>query len=57
MRQSDNFVIGQSVYCDVWELLSIVDTEGRIMDIDGDWCLVQFTSGTKRIHKKGLVKR
>ena len=57
MRQSDNFVIGQSVYCDVWELLSIVDTEGRIMDIDGDWCLVQFTSGIKRIHKRGLVKR
>ncbi len=57
MRHPPNFVIGQSVHCDVWELLSIVDTEGRIMDIDDDWCLVQFTSGIKRIHKRGLVKR
>jgi hypothetical protein len=57
LNPADNFVIGQSVYCEVWELLSILDKEGRILDIEGDWCLVVFTSGIKRIHKQALRSR
>jgi len=41
----------------VWEILSLYDNEGIIMSTDGDICVVRFSSGDKRIHKKALRKR
>ena len=55
--QYKDFCIGQSVYCDVWELLSLCDVEGRIMDIEGDICTVKFYTKIIKIHKIGLTPR
>ena len=52
-----NFIIGQSVYCNVRELLSLFDREGIIMDIDGDIYTVKFYTKTIKIHKIGLTPR
>jgi len=56
-RGPHDFSIGQSVYCLVWELLSIYDNEGIVMSIDGDIYTVKFDSGDKKIHKKALEER
>tara|TARA_R100000808_G_C2121069_1_gene132354 strand:+ start:775 stop:1089 length:315 start_codon:yes stop_codon:yes gene_type:complete len=53
----NRFVIGQPVHCNVWELLSIIDHEGIVVNIDGEFCIVRFKSGTKRIHQRGLEPR
>ena len=57
MIPSKDFCIGQSVSCNVWELLSLFDSEGRIMDIEGDLCTVKFFTKIIKIHKRGLTAR
>ena len=57
MLKKNEFVIGQSVVCNVPEILSILDHEGTILDIEGDSCLVRFETKIKRINKIGLKPR
>lgn len=57
MTQTKDFIIGQSVYCNVWELLSPFDREGTIMDVDGDIYTVKFYTRTIKINKIGLEPR
>jgi len=57
MSPDKDFCIGQSVYCNVWELLSLFDWEGRIMDIEGNICTVKFCTKIIKIHKIGLTAR
>ena len=55
--QHKDFCIGQSVYCNVWELLSPFDREGTIIDIDGDTYTVKFYTKIIKINKIGLTPR
>jgi len=55
--QYKDFCIGQSVYCNVWELLSPFDREGTIIDIDGDTYTVKFYTKIIKINKIGLTPR
>jgi hypothetical protein len=57
LTQTKDFIIGQSVYCNVWELLSPFDREGTIMDVDGDIYTVKFYTKTIKINKIGLEPR
>ena len=56
-KKSKDLVLGQSVYCDVWELLSALDNEGIIMAIDGDMCTVKFYSRILKLNKSALTPR
>ena len=57
MTKTRDFVIGQSVLCDVPEILSILDHEGIVIDVEENSCLVRFTTKTKRINKIALRPR
>jgi len=57
MSPAKDFCIGQSVHCNVWELLSLFDWEGIIMDIEEDICTVKFSTKIIKIHKIGLTPR
>ena len=56
MRVVD-FWIGQSVLCNVPEILSILDYEGIVIDVEEEYCLVRFSTKTKRINKIALSPR
>ncbi len=57
MTKAKDFVIGQSVLCDVPEILSILDHEGIVIEVEEKSCLVRFTTKTKRINKIALRPR
>ena len=57
MTTRKDFVIGQSVLCDVPEILSILDHEGIVIEVEENSCLVEFTTKTKRINKIALRPR
>ena len=57
MAKAKDFVIGQSVLCDVPEILSILDHEGIVIEVEENSCLVRFTTKTKRINKIALRPR
>ena len=57
MNQTKDFCVGQSVYCNVPELLSLFDREGIIMDADGDIYTVKFCTRIIKINKIGLTPR
>ena len=57
MTKARDFVIGQSVLCDVPEILSILDHEGIVIEVDENSCVVKFTTKTKRINKIALRPR
>jgi len=46
---------GDKVRCLVWELLSLCDREGVILEIDKDECLVQFETKTFKMNPKFLA--
>ena len=52
-----DFVVGQSVVCDVPEILSILDHEGIVIEVEEEYCLVSFSTKTKRINKIALRQR
>ena len=47
---------GDKVRCLVWELLSIWDREGIILEIEEKVCLVQFETKTFEINPKFLAR-
>ena len=57
MSNERPFVVGQSVICTVPEILSILDHEGIVMAVEGDYCLVKFLTKNKRINKIALRPR
>ena len=57
MAKAKDFVIGQSVLCDVPEILSILDHEGIVIEVEENSCLVKFTTKAKRINKIALRPR
>ena len=57
MNQAKDFCVGQSVYCNVPELLSLFDREGIIIDIAGGTCTVKFYTRIIKINKIGLTPR
>ena len=57
VKKDGCFCIGQSVFCNVWELLSPFDSEGVILAIQDDYCIVRFYSKTIKLHKTGLTPR
>jgi len=52
-----DFVVGQSVLCDVREILSFFDHEGIVLEVEEDYCLVRFETKIKRINKIALRQR
>ncbi len=52
-----DFIVGQSVLCDVPEILSLLDHEGIVIEVEEEYCLVRFLTKTKRIHKVVLRPR
>ena len=57
MAKKKDFIIGQSVLCDVPEILSILDHEGIVIEVEEEYCLVRFSTKTKRINKIALRPR
>ena len=57
MNQAKDFCVGQSVYCNIPELLSLFDGEGIVMDADGDIYTVKFYTRIIKINKIGLTPR
>jgi hypothetical protein len=57
VNQTKDFCVGQSVYCNVPELLSLFDREGIIIDIAGGTCTVKFYTRIIKINKIGLTPR
>ena len=57
MTKVRDFVIGQSVLCDVPEILSFFDHEGIVLEVEEDYCLVRFETQIKRINKIALKPR
>tara|TARA_Y100000748_G_C15308438_1_gene415163 strand:+ start:353 stop:526 length:174 start_codon:yes stop_codon:yes gene_type:complete len=57
MTKVKDFVIGQSVLCDVPEILSILDHEGIVIEVEESTCLIRFSTKTKRINKIALRPR
>jgi hypothetical protein len=51
------YVVGQSVLCDVPEILSFFDHEGIVLEVEEDYCLVRFETKIKRINKIALKPR
>ena len=57
MAKGKDFVIGQSVLCDVPEILSFFDHEGIVLEVEEDYCLIKFETQIKRINKIALRPR
>ena len=47
--------LGQKVKCTVREVISVLDGDGIVTKIDGDYCTVKFLTRELKIHKSALM--